>query len=123
MRQGICIFRGISCGSRVDLRPTGAYPDGEARQSRISPPCTLVRFAAAIAQGYEPELRERAAPLKTAQVPVPWVEELLLQSVLMVGYPRTLIAFGVWRKVGRVPAPPMDPDADYKHGAGVDPTR
>jgi 4-carboxymuconolactone decarboxylase len=78
------------------------------------PTLHLVRFAAAIAQGYEPELRERAAPLKTAQVPVPWVEELLLQSVLMVGYPRTLIAFGVWRKVGRVPAPPMDPDADYQ---------
>jgi 4-carboxymuconolactone decarboxylase len=73
----------------------------------------LVRFAAAIAQGYEPELRERAAPLRSAQVPVAWVEELLLQSVLMVGYPRTLIAFGVWRRVGRVPAPATDPDSDY----------
>ena len=57
----------------------------------------LVRFAAAIAQGYEPELRERIGPLRASQVPAPWVEELLLQSVLMVGYPRALIAFAVWR--------------------------
>jgi len=77
----------------------------------------LVRFAAAIAQGYEPELRDRVAPLRTAQVPVAWVEELLLQSLLMVGYPRTMIAFTVWRKVGRVPAPASDPDADYSRVA------
>ena len=37
----------------------------------------LVRFAAAIAQGYEPELRERVGPLRSSQVPVQWVEELL----------------------------------------------
>ena len=43
-----------------------------------------------------------------------WVEELLLQSVLMVGYPRALIAFGVWRKFSGVPAPESDePDQDY----------
>lgn len=73
----------------------------------------LVRFAAAIAQGYEPELRERVGPLRSSQVPVAWVEELLLQSVLMVGYPRALIAFTVWRKFSGVPAPEPDPDQDY----------
>ena len=31
----------------------------------------LVRFAAAIAQGYEPELRERAGSLRLSQVPGP----------------------------------------------------
>jgi 4-carboxymuconolactone decarboxylase len=75
----------------------------------------LVRFAAAIAQGYEPELRERVAALQSTQVPVPWVEELLLQSVLMVGYPRALVAFTVWRKLSDVPAPDTDPDQDYGH--------
>ncbi len=65
----------------------------------------LVRFAAAIAQGYEPELRERVAPLRSSQVPALWVEELLLQSVLMVGYPRALIAFGVWRRFSGLEAP------------------
>jgi 4-carboxymuconolactone decarboxylase len=73
----------------------------------------LVRFAAAIAQGYEPELRERVGLLRSSQVPVGWIEELLLQSVLMVGYPRALIAFIVWRKSGAVPAPGTDVDQDY----------
>jgi 4-carboxymuconolactone decarboxylase len=77
----------------------------------------LVRFAAAIAQGYAPELRERVATLRSSQVPVEWVEELLLQSVLMVGYPRALIAFGLWRKPGGAPAPAADPDADYGRAA------
>ena len=73
----------------------------------------LVRFAAAIAQGYEPELRERAGKLRASQVPAGWVEELLLQSVLMVGYPRALVAFGVWRKLSGTHAPEADPDQDY----------
>jgi 4-carboxymuconolactone decarboxylase len=73
----------------------------------------LVRLAAAIAQGYEPELRDRVARLRSSQVPVAWVEELLLQSVLMVGYPRTLIAFSVWRKFSAVAAPEADPEQDY----------
>jgi 4-carboxymuconolactone decarboxylase len=80
----------------------------------------LVRFAAAIAQGYEPELRERVGPLRASQVPPAWVEELLLQSVLMVGYPRALIAFGVWRKFSGVPAPAADTDEglDYARAQG-----
>ena len=77
----------------------------------------LVRFAAAIAQGYEPELRERVLPLRSSQVPVAWVEELLLQSVLMVGYPRALIAFTVWRKFSEVEAPATDPGQDYGQAA------
>jgi 4-carboxymuconolactone decarboxylase len=73
----------------------------------------LVRFAAAIALGYEPELRERVTQLRSSQVSMVWVEELLLQSVLMVGYPRALVAFTIWRKVGGGPAPTSDPDQDY----------
>ena len=89
-----------------------------ARKEPLDPATTqLVRFAAAIALGYEPELRERAASCRSERVPIPWVEELLLQSLLMVGYPRTLIAVAIWRKVGRVAAPPSDPEADYAHVA------
>jgi 4-carboxymuconolactone decarboxylase len=77
----------------------------------------LVRFAAAIAQGYEPELRERVGPLRSSQVPTLWVEELLLQSVLMVGYPRALIAFTAWRKFSGMEAPDSDPDLDYGRAA------
>jgi alkylhydroperoxidase/carboxymuconolactone decarboxylase family protein YurZ len=85
-----------------------------SKQDSLDPQTrALVRFAAAIAQGYEPELRERAGPLRSSQVPVVWVEELLLQSVLMVGYPRALIGFTVWRKVSGLKAPDSDPDSDY----------
>lgn len=85
-----------------------------AKQDNLDPQTRdLVRFAAAIAQGYEPELRERVGPLRSSQVPAVWVEELLLQSTLMVGYPRSLVAFGVWRKFGGVPAPHNDPGLDY----------
>jgi 4-carboxymuconolactone decarboxylase len=76
----------------------------------------LLRFAAAIAQGEEPDLRERATACRSAPVPPSWVEELLLQSLLMVGYPRTLVAFAIWRKLVGVAAPPSDPDSRY---AGV----
>jgi 4-carboxymuconolactone decarboxylase len=85
-----------------------------AKQDNLDPQTrNLVRFAAAIAQGYEPELRERAGLLRLSQVPGSWVEELVLQSLLMVGYPRALVAFTIWRKVGGVPAPDTDPDQDY----------
>lgn len=85
-----------------------------AKQDQLDPATVeLVRFAAAIAQGYEPDLRERAAECRSSSVPIPWVEELLLQSLLMVGYPRALVAFAIWRKVGRVAAPRSDSEADY----------
>lgn len=85
-----------------------------AKQDSLDPQTRdLVRFAAAIAQGYEPEMRERVGPLLASQVPLAWVEELLLQSVLMIGYPRALIAFNVWRKFSDVPAPDADDDQDY----------
>jgi 4-carboxymuconolactone decarboxylase len=74
----------------------------------------LVRFAAAVAQGDEPELRERVRSLRMAQVPVSWVEELLLQSILMCGYPRALVAIAVWRRFSGVRAPATDADAGYE---------
>jgi 4-carboxymuconolactone decarboxylase len=89
-----------------------------AKQDSLDPQARdLVRFAAAIAQGYEPELRERVGALRSSQVPAVWVEELLLQSVLMVGYPRALIAFAVWRKLSGLAAAEQDPDQDYSHAA------
>ena len=87
-----------------------------AKQDRLDPATRdLVRLAAAIAQGYEPEIRERIVALKASQVPPEWVEELLLQSVLMVGYPRALVAFAIWRRASGLPAPAEDPDAEPGH--------
>jgi 4-carboxymuconolactone decarboxylase len=89
-----------------------------AKQDSLDPQTRdLVRFAAAIAQGYEPELRDRVGALRSSQVPPVWVEELLLQSVLMVGYPRALVGFTVWRKFGGLAAGQQDPDQDYSRAA------
>jgi 4-carboxymuconolactone decarboxylase len=89
-----------------------------AKQDSLDPQTRdLVRFAAAIAQGYEPELRDRVGALRSSQVPPVWVEELLLQSVLMVGYPRSLVGFTVWRKFGGLAAGHQDPDQDYSRAA------
>jgi len=59
----------------------------------------LVRIAAATATGDEAKLRERMVAARAAHVPPQWVDELLLQSFLNVGYPLALVAFGVWRSV------------------------
>ncbi|MFN2571790.1 MAG: carboxymuconolactone decarboxylase family protein [Gemmatimonadales bacterium] len=63
----------------------------------------LVRIAAATATGDEAKLRERMVAARALDVPALWVDELLLQSFLNVGYPLALVAFGVWRSV--TPAP------------------
>jgi 4-carboxymuconolactone decarboxylase len=59
----------------------------------------LVRIATATATGDEAALRERMVGARAAGVPAGWVDELLLQSFLNVGYPLALVAFGVWRQV------------------------
>jgi 4-carboxymuconolactone decarboxylase len=59
----------------------------------------LVRIAAATASGDETKLRDRMVAARAAGVLPLWVEELLLQSFLNVGYPLALVAFGVWRSV------------------------
>jgi 4-carboxymuconolactone decarboxylase len=73
----------------------------------------LVRLAAIIATGSEADVRDALSSAAVGEIPAPWVEELILQSVLMVGYPRALIAFGVWRKFSGVPAPDTDEGQDY----------
>ena len=70
----------------------------------VSPTAALVRVAAAVATGKVPELDARLAAAREARVPGLWIEELLLQSMLVVGYPLALVAFGAWRRVGG-PAP------------------
>lgn len=59
----------------------------------------LVRVAAAIARGGESGLRDRLRAARGAGVPALWIEELLLQSLLNVGYPLALAAWAVWRDI------------------------
>ena len=72
----------------------------------------LVRIAVATATGDEEKLRERMIAARAADVPATWVEELLLQSFLNVGYPLALVAFGVWRSVA---GPPQDTGESIAH--------
>src|SRR3989442_15705739 len=60
----------------------------------------LVRIAAALPRGKTPELQARFAAARDARVPGMWVEELLLQSMLVGGYPLALVAVAAWRGVG-----------------------
>ena len=73
----------------------------------------LVALAAAIARGEESDLRERVDDAAEAGVPNAWIDELILQSTLMVGYPRTLIAASLWRAAAGVPAEHGSTDLDY----------
>ncbi|HYL22300.1 MAG TPA: carboxymuconolactone decarboxylase family protein [Gemmatimonadales bacterium] len=76
------------------------------RNTSVLDPSTaaLVQVAAAVATGKGHELETRLQAARHAGVPGLWVEELLLQSMLVVGYPLALVAFGVWRAVAG-PAP------------------
>lgn len=71
----------------------------------------LVRLASAIALGREPLIAERSRAAVQADVPSVWVDELLLQSMLMVGWPRTLVAAGTWRRESGARAPAADRSA------------
>lgn len=103
----------------------GTAPDDETRVGTVTagadtgatltaldaPTRALVRLAAIVAAGDEPALRTALADAVTAIPPV-WVEELLLQSYLFAGFPRTLNAMREWRRLSGRRAPATDPDAD-----------
>ncbi len=69
----------------------------------------LVRLSARIARGGEDAMRQGCIECAGAEVPVQWVEELLLQSYLFCGFPRTLNATREWRRISGVPAPAVSP--------------
>lgn len=73
----------------------------------------LLAIAAAIAAGDEAATTAAMERAGTGSVPPGWVEELVLQSVLMAGWPRALSAAATWREVSGVAAPDADVDEDY----------
>ena len=77
----------------------------------------LLALAAAIAKGERDALH--GAVVGAAAVPLApeVVDELLLQSVLTVGWPRALSAASIWRRVSPHVAPGEDPDEDYTRSA------
>ncbi|MCC6931145.1 MAG: carboxymuconolactone decarboxylase family protein [Gemmatimonadaceae bacterium] len=82
----------------------------------------LVRLAAAVAAGGEPAVRAALAHAHSV-VPAEWVEEVILQSYLFAGFPRTLNAAREWRRLSGRVAPASDDgerfaDAAAWHAAG-----
>ncbi len=96
-----------------------AHPDKKEGQAAGLDPQTgaLVRVAAGIAAGQRPELEARMRAARAAGVPALWVEELLLQSMLVVGYPLALVAFAVWRALADGSATPHEAAEPLAHEA------
>ena len=67
---------------------------------------SLVRLAARIASGSESGMRAALTESRPI-VPVAWVEELILQSYLFCGFPRSLNAMREWRRLTGSDAPDM----------------
>ena len=70
----------------------------------------LVRIAGAIAGLPEGQVRSLMSEAIDEVDPVS-VEEIILQSYLFAGFPRTLNAMRAWRVVSERPAPDTDPEA------------
>src|SRR5947207_401550 len=86
--------------------PRGGAPGSDERDALDPATTALVRVASALAEGKTDVLRDRFVAARAAGVPDRWIEELLLQSLLVVGYPLALVAFGVWRELnGPLPGP------------------
>ena len=73
----------------------------------------LVRIAAAVA-GSPLSVTRRILADAAGSVPSEAVDEVLLQSYLFAGFPRTINAFAAWRDVSGAPAPADDPSARTK---------
>jgi 4-carboxymuconolactone decarboxylase len=65
----------------------------------------LVRLAAVTAAGADQEIMSAVMAARDT-IPAEWVEELILQTYLFAGFPRTLNAMRAWRRVCPEPASP-----------------
>ncbi len=72
----------------------------------------LVRAAAALPEAAHEPLVARFTEALAAHVSPVWLDELVLASVLFVGFPRALVAAGALRQVVPEPGPALD-GADY----------
>jgi 4-carboxymuconolactone decarboxylase len=70
-----------------------------------APTSGLVRVALGIPHASEAQLAEWMAAAAAAGTPALWMEELLISSLLYVGFPRALVAMTVWRRREPQPAP------------------
>ena len=87
------------------MRPDTAGPS--IVPSLDEPTAMLVRLAGAIAGGTEADIRANASACVVGVDPI-WVEEVILQSYLFAGLPRTLNAMREWRRLSGRVAPAHD---------------
>jgi 4-carboxymuconolactone decarboxylase len=73
----------------------------------------IIALAAAIAEGDPHQLDARVKAALAVSVPPLAIDELVLQSVLTVGWPRALVAAGAWRAAAGVPPQNGTTDLDY----------
>jgi 4-carboxymuconolactone decarboxylase len=73
----------------------------------------IIALAAAIAEGDSHQLDARVKAALAVNVPPLAIDELVLQSVLTVGWPRALVAAGAWRAAAGVSAQNGNSDLDY----------
>ena len=78
---------------------------------------SIIALAAAIADGDPHQLDARVKVAIVAGIPPLAIDELLLQSVLTVGWPRALVAAGAWRAAIGAPAQNGTADLDYAEHA------
>jgi 4-carboxymuconolactone decarboxylase len=71
------------------------------------PTIRLVRLAAILAGGSEAQVREALSEVLDEVDPV-WVEEVILQTYLFAGFPRSLNAAREWRRISGREAPAED---------------
>lgn len=72
----------------------------------------LVRVALALPFASENELSDGMRRAREEGTPALWLEELLLASLLYIGFPRAIVAWTVYRRLEPDPAPESEP-SDY----------
>lgn len=72
-----------------------------------APTSSLVKLAAVLAGGSEPEVRLGLQDVLGHVNPI-WIEEVILQTYLFAGFPRALNAAREWRRISGRAAPMLD---------------
>jgi 4-carboxymuconolactone decarboxylase len=73
-----------------------------------TPTAQLIDLAAILAAGTESEMRSALEAAAKSTVDPVWVEELVLQTYLFAGFPRTLNGMRLWRRASNRVAEAMD---------------
>lgn len=90
---------------------------GDSLDRLDGPTRALVLLAAAIATGRESLVEAHCRACLSTSVSALWVDELLLQSLLMVGWPRMFSAVAIWRRVGSPTPADGEDGTDYRRAA------